>query len=210
MRLGLKLLATGAALALTTQANAQSVTGQISVNGSATPVGSTNMGSATGIDFVSAGSPSGTISPGTAGTLSFFGSGTGSFASLGSCFSANCGTIQDILNFASFPSAGINSFLTLNTGVGGPAVSFDLSSLGTITRNGDQLGLTGSGFFNFTGLQRTAGIFSLTAQGNNVTSFSASVAAVPEPATWAMMLMGFGMVGAAMRYRRRTTKVAFA
>ncbi len=34
--------------------------------------------------------------------------------------------------------------------------------------------------------------------------------AVPEPATWAMMLVGFGMVGATARYRRRATKVAYA
>jgi hypothetical protein len=35
-------------------------------------------------------------------------------------------------------------------------------------------------------------------------------AAVPEPATWAMMLVGFGMVGATARYRRRKSNVAFA
>ena len=34
-------------------------------------------------------------------------------------------------------------------------------------------------------------------------------AAVPEPSTWAMMLMGFGAAGAAMRRsRRRTTALA--
>jgi hypothetical protein len=32
---------------------------------------------------------------------------------------------------------------------------------------------------------------------------------VPEPATWATMLVGFAMVGAATRYRRRKTAVAF-
>ena len=37
-----------------------------------------------------------------------------------------------------------------------------------------------------------------------------TVSAVPEPATWALMLVGFGMVGAAARYRRRTAKVTFA
>ena len=36
------------------------------------------------------------------------------------------------------------------------------------------------------------------------------VAAVPEPATWAMMLVGFGMVAGAARYRRRDTKIAYA
>ncbi len=35
-------------------------------------------------------------------------------------------------------------------------------------------------------------------------------AAVPEPATWAMMLVGFGMVGAASRYRRRSVRSAIA
>ena len=35
---------------------------------------------------------------------------------------------------------------------------------------------------------------------------SGSVAAVPEPATWAMMIAGFGLAGAAMR-RRRAAKI---
>ena len=35
-------------------------------------------------------------------------------------------------------------------------------------------------------------------------------AAVPEPATWAMMLLGFGVVGGAVRYRRRSIGVAFS
>jgi hypothetical protein len=39
---------------------------------------------------------------------------------------------------------------------------------------------------------------------------SVTVTAIPEPATWAMMLLGFGMVGAGVRYRRRSTKVAYA
>jgi hypothetical protein len=39
---------------------------------------------------------------------------------------------------------------------------------------------------------------------------TSSIAAVPEPATWAMMLVGFGMMGASMRYRRKSTAVSFA
>lgn len=42
-------------------------------------------------------------------------------------------------------------------------------------------------------------------------SFSAATGAVPEPATWAMMLLGMGMVGGAMRRKSKvTTKVAYA
>ncbi|MBD8546605.1 PEP-CTERM sorting domain-containing protein [Sphingomonas sp. CFBP 8760] len=37
-----------------------------------------------------------------------------------------------------------------------------------------------------------------------------TVTAVPEPATWGMMLLGFGMVAGAARYRRRSTKVVYA
>ncbi len=45
----------------------------------------------------------------------------------------------------------------------------------------------------------------------SITSISSSTAgAVPEPATWAMMIGGFGMVGGAMRRRRVNTKVSFA
>jgi hypothetical protein len=33
---------------------------------------------------------------------------------------------------------------------------------------------------------------------------------VPEPATWAMMIVGFALVGAALRFRRGATKVRFA
>ena len=36
------------------------------------------------------------------------------------------------------------------------------------------------------------------------------VGAVPEPATWAMMIGGFGMAGGSLRYRRRKTSVSFA
>jgi PEP-CTERM motif len=33
---------------------------------------------------------------------------------------------------------------------------------------------------------------------------------VPEPATWAMMMLGFGAAGGMMRYRRRRTTVSYA
>jgi hypothetical protein len=47
-------------------------------------------------------------------------------------------------------------------------------------------------------------------QGSGVYSGTATFAAlpVPEPATWALMIAGFGVVGFA--FRRRSTKVAFS
>jgi hypothetical protein len=40
--------------------------------------------------------------------------------------------------------------------------------------------------------------------------FRAVVTSVPEPATWAMMLLGFGAVGAMMRRKRPATRAALA
>lgn len=55
--------------------------------------------------------------------------------------------------------------------------------------------------------------YSSTKGGSNADyngGFSYNVAAVPEPATWAMMIGGFGMVGAAMRRRKAQVRVAYA
>ena len=52
----------------------------------------------------------------------------------------------------------------------------------------------------------TFNLFSI-ANGNSTLTISraVTVAAVPEPATWAMMLLGFGGIGVAMRRRRHAT-----
>ena len=42
---------------------------------------------------------------------------------------------------------------------------------------------------------------------NNGGAFTANVSAVPEPASWAMLIAGFGLTGAALR-RRRMAAVA--
>jgi hypothetical protein len=59
--------------------------------------------------------------------------------------------------------------------------------------------------------------FALELDGQNGLHFASSVSiteltgGVPEPATWAFMILGFGMVGGAMRSRQRTAvRVAYA
>ncbi|MEN9933107.1 MAG: hypothetical protein RIS17_1680, partial [Pseudomonadota bacterium] len=62
----------------------------------------------------------------------------------------------------------------------------------------------------------TAGsLTTLVDSGSNLTvelpfTINGSVAAVPEPASWAMMLIGFGGVAGALRARRRKTSVVAA
>lgn len=60
-------------------------------------------------------------------------------------------------------------------------------------------------------------MFAFIAQGNGITNYSATflasdVAAVPEPASWALMIGGMGMIAGKTRRRKSkvTTKVAFA
>ena len=70
---------------------------------------------------------------------------------------------------------------------------------------GDQFGnVTGFYYFNF--LQPTQNIVLSDAQGfSTATLFTTSTntAPVPEPSTWAMLLLGFGVVGYGARRRRR-------
>lgn len=54
-------------------------------------------------------------------------------------------------------------------------------------------------------------LYSVNKKDYIASSFAVSeVSAVPEPATWALMLAGFAMVGGAIRYRRHNTMVRCA
>lgn len=44
--------------------------------------------------------------------------------------------------------------------------------------------------------------------GSTVTLFQTGVRAVPEPGTWAMMLLGFGGIGYSLRRRRKIGTIA--
>jgi hypothetical protein len=69
-------------------------------------------------------------------------------------------------------------------------------------------GFTGGGsFVDFTGNQRNnAWAFDIL----NVASAVQVTPAVPEPSTWAMMLLGFGAIGLSVRHRKTRAKTATA
>jgi len=73
--------------------------------------------------------------------------------------------------------------------------------------------VTGSDLAAFDAMGWNIGIDALQNRNYLVTTadiYRRFATAVPEPTTWAMMLIGFAMVGGAARYRRRGTNVAFA
>lgn len=129
-------------------------------------------------------------------------------------------------------TANPQGFLTV-TGLSGTrgGIAISLLPVGSLGGNDNLLKPTAS-FLTFNGISYTAGATSYniyldtppasyrecfgtpTQCENNVavTGFTVSPVggAVPEPATWGMMILGFGVVGGAVRHRRRSTKIAFA
>jgi hypothetical protein len=68
----------------------------------------------------------------------------------------------------------------------------------------------GTGLFGLSDKQGKVGAtFTLLSNSTPVTT-PGGPAGVPEPANWAMMIAGFGMIGGAMRSRRGKTSVSFA
>lgn len=149
---------------------------------------------------------------------------SGTFAATTGCVGAACTTIG---------SAGRMSLgQTLATTAGDIyTLSFDFAGMGGV--NGLNVLWNGASIFTLfndlnvalttytvTGLVGAGGGSTLEFLGrqdpgfnrlDNVSVDLAVPAAVPEPATWAMMLVGFGAIGAAMRRRRQQApKVRFA
>jgi outer membrane lipase/esterase len=64
------------------------------------------------------------------------------------------------------------------------------------------------GIFSFDGVHPTAAV--QAAGYRDIDQRFGLTSVVPEPATWAMMLVGFGLLSASLRYRRRSTKISYA
>jgi hypothetical protein len=78
---------------------------------------------------------------------------------------------------------------------------------GSITLDGNTVtGIEGNGTVQFDGL--VSSISWTNPAAENFYAFTVGVAAVPEPATWGMMLLGFAGIGF-MAYRRKRNAVAF-
>ena len=129
------------------------------------------------------------------------------------------GDFTDIYNFV-IPNSGLASgSITTNTSFLGSSTDLDLVS---IFFNGVQLTGTGVGlneayFANavpiFGGQLNTITINGFS-RGNGSYgargSFTPTAAAIPEPGVWAMMVLGFGVLGYSIRRRRVTYRQPYA
>ena len=142
------------------------------------------------------------------------GSFTGVFGNDGIPGDVN-GLFSDTFNFT-LPT-GVSSFTATSTFTNDPQNDINFTS---IRFNGIDFAVGSTGqneFRSLNGVSVTSGsqqqlIVAGTTGGagsySGVISFNAAAAAVPEPAAWALMILGFGGTGAMLRRRRGVAVVA--
>ena len=100
-------------------------------------------------------------------------------------------------DFSEFYSGGLGIDLYLTSGK-----SYDVfAAFNLIVTPGSQVGTITMNSLNTSTIGIVAPGGSFTSESGEFLGFAKTVSAVPEPATWAMMIAGFGLVGSAVRRR---------
>ena len=136
--------------------------------------------------------------------------------SAGGTYSFSADVMDICCNSAFGGNSNSPSLITFQVSTDGGAIWTDLASYlsapGLIAQSGDS-GIAQSISGSFT--SAAGGQFSIralngitAAGGNDFALDNISVAGVPEPATWAMMMVGLGSLGLSLRSRRRLAAAA--
>lgn len=137
----------------------------------------------------------------------FTGQGSGTFDLTRLTFVSNSGATFGSVEFRVFGLGSGGDATIALTDNAGMVFSFTTDALR------DQFG-SAADRFAFQGIdnQSIASVSITSASGfqdlRQLRLSSAAVTAVPEPATWAMLILGFGMVGGAVRSRKQTRTLA--
>ncbi|WP_445191669.1 Npun_F0296 family exosortase-dependent surface protein [Sphingomonas sp. Tas61C01] len=132
--------------------------------------------------------------------LSVFGGGSATY------------NFTSLVNSFQFDWGSIDAYNTLTIVSNmGPDIVIPGSASFTNPANGNQSAPATNGLFTvFGGEGEFFKSVTFSSTGNSFEVDNLAIAAVPEPATWAMMLIGFGLIGATARYRRRHNAVTYA
>ena len=161
-----------------------------------------------------------------AGTFTFSNAFTIQHDATGAFTSTNfgIGSLNGVVNYSttvgSTVAETLANFFTFADGQGG-SYKFSLESVKTLSyvvtpgvSSSISLYLLGSTVDSFLGLGPTATSLTISLNSTGTSAFSAAatlavppapIPSVPEPATWGMIVLGFGAMGAAMRRRQRTS-----
>jgi hypothetical protein len=119
-------------------------------------------------------------------------------------------TFAQPLSYLSFLWGSPDTYNILTLVSSAQTYTFTAEGLGFTTTNGDQAFAQYAQFVASAGETIKSVSFSNSPARDAFEVANFTVTAVPEPATWAMMLIGFGMVAGASRYRRRSTATVYA
>lgn len=117
-----------------------------------------------------------------------------------------------------FSTVSGSSITSANTYFGfaysnGGVIAFDylpsMATAGTFVAPENFFPMLGGTFSSSLAAQQNA-FGALNTRTYSASATAESVAAVPEPATWALMILGFGIVGSALRRRRTQVRFNFA
>jgi len=103
-----------------------------------------------------------------------------------------------ISSFDFAPTAS-SPFVDIFNSTGSPVYSFSGSTAGTIS-----YGTTGGAFDTGLSNKFTFNLYGYGATGASLSLDNIVITSVPEPATWAMMVLGLGAVGMTLRRRRNS------
>jgi hypothetical protein len=117
---------------------------------------------------------------------------------------ANYDFVGAFMNYS--PGEGTPTIAALNSSFG-MLGTYDLAALASISTPGADDGGAFRGIQSSDGDIRYFVLSNSFILAHNLTLGQASTAAVPEPSTWAMMLVGFGAVGFSMRRARRAKAI---
>ena len=149
------------------------------------------------------GNPGGTAASGCEGWFdgNIFDNSSTDVATQTSALAALGVTFTDFNNYTKIDNLNGTTTLDFGTALVGPTV------IGIHFGNGSGIG-NSSGFFLFNFTQPTTSITLGIPASSNAVLYATG--AVPEPATWAMMLLGFAGIGFAMRRRRSVRPTSLA